>query len=74
MVDMATTSVKRRFEELQSFKTILRILMSSTSLKALDGSQPVAELEPKFRCGGMNRDYIKLSNLYTMHVCTIKNI
>jgi hypothetical protein len=39
MVDMATISLKRRFEELESFKSIFRFLMSSTSLKALDGSK-----------------------------------
>jgi hypothetical protein len=39
MVDMATASLKCRFEELQSFKSIFGILISSTSLKALDGSQ-----------------------------------
>jgi hypothetical protein len=39
MVDMGTTSLKHRFEELQSFKSIFGFLMSSTSLKALDGSK-----------------------------------
>jgi hypothetical protein len=39
MVDMATTSLQRRFEELQSFKSIFGFLMSSKSLKALDGPQ-----------------------------------
>jgi hypothetical protein len=33
----------------------------------------VAELEPKFRCGGMKRDYIKLTNLYIIHICDMKN-
>jgi hypothetical protein len=33
----------------------------------------VAELEPKFRCGGMKRDYTKLTNLYTIHICAMKN-
>jgi hypothetical protein len=34
---------------------------------------PVAELEPKFRCGGIKRDYTKLTNLYTIHICAMKN-
>jgi hypothetical protein len=39
MVDMAMTSLTCRFEELKSFKSIFGFLMSSTYLKALDGSQ-----------------------------------
>jgi hypothetical protein len=39
MVDMAITSLKNRFEELKSCKSIFGFLLSSTDLKALDGSQ-----------------------------------
>jgi hypothetical protein len=38
MVDMAITSLKSRFEELQSFQSIFGFLMSSVALKSLDGS------------------------------------
>jgi hypothetical protein len=44
MVDMAITSLKTRFEELQEFKSIFGFLMSSTILKSLDG------IELKDRC------------------------
>jgi hypothetical protein len=33
MVDVAISSLKSRFEELQSFKSIFGFLMSSTTLK-----------------------------------------
>ena len=36
MVDIAISSLTRRFEELQSFKSIFGFLMSSTTLKSLD--------------------------------------
>jgi hypothetical protein len=36
MIDVAISSLKSRFEELQSFKNIFGFLMSSTTLKALD--------------------------------------
>ncbi len=39
MVDMAITSLKSRFEELQSFQSIFGFLMSSVALKSLDGSE-----------------------------------
>uniref|UniRef100_A0ACD5ZYU4 Uncharacterized protein n=1 Tax=Avena sativa TaxID=4498 RepID=A0ACD5ZYU4_AVESA len=38
MVDMAITSLKSRFEELQSFPSIFGFLLSSVALKSLDGS------------------------------------
>jgi hypothetical protein len=38
MVDMAITSLKSRFEELQSFQSIFGFLMSSVALKSLYGS------------------------------------
>jgi hypothetical protein len=39
MVDNAITSLKSRFEELQSFKGIFGFLMSSTTLKSLDATE-----------------------------------
>jgi hypothetical protein len=39
MVDMAATSLKTRFEELQVFKNIFGFLLSSTTLKSLDNSE-----------------------------------
>jgi hypothetical protein len=36
MVDIAISSLKTRFEELQSFKGIFRFLMDSITLKSLD--------------------------------------
>ena len=39
MVGMASASLKRRFEELESFRSIFGFLMSSAILKSLDGSQ-----------------------------------
>jgi hypothetical protein len=36
MVDMANTSLKSRFEELQTFKSIFGFLLSSTTLKSLN--------------------------------------
>ena len=39
MVDMAKRSLKSRFEQLQSFNEIFGFLMSSTSLKSLDGPE-----------------------------------
>ncbi|GJN39994.1 hypothetical protein PR202_gb29154 [Eleusine coracana subsp. coracana] len=42
LVDMANSSLKSRFEELQGFKDIFGFLLSSTVLKALDGTQLAA--------------------------------
>jgi hypothetical protein len=39
MVDVAISSLKSRFEELQSFKSIFGFLMSSTTLKAPDATE-----------------------------------
>ncbi|XBI11435.1 hypothetical protein VPH35_138496 [Triticum aestivum] len=39
MVDKAATSLKIRFDELESFKNIFGFLMSSTALKSLDRSE-----------------------------------
>ncbi|XP_062198785.1 uncharacterized protein LOC133901428 [Phragmites australis] len=39
MVDIAITSLKTRFEELQEFKSIFGFLMSSTILKSLNGTE-----------------------------------
>jgi hypothetical protein len=39
MVDMAITSLKSRFEELQSFKSIFGFLLSSTTLKSLTNTE-----------------------------------
>uniref|UniRef100_A0A8I6X456 HAT C-terminal dimerisation domain-containing protein n=1 Tax=Hordeum vulgare subsp. vulgare TaxID=112509 RepID=A0A8I6X456_HORVV len=39
MVDKAITSLKNRFEELESFKKIFGFLMSSTTLKSLEHSE-----------------------------------
>jgi hypothetical protein len=39
MVDVAISSLKSRFEELQSFKSIFGFLMSSTTLKALNTTE-----------------------------------
>jgi hypothetical protein len=33
----------------------------------------VAELELKFRCGAIKRDYTKLTSIYTIHICAMKN-
>jgi hypothetical protein len=35
VVDMANSSLKNRFEELQTFKSIFGVLLSSTTLKSL---------------------------------------
>jgi hypothetical protein len=37
MIDMANTSLKSRFEKLQTFKSIFGFLLSSTTLKSLNG-------------------------------------
>jgi hypothetical protein len=39
VVDMANTSLKSRFEELQAFKSIFGFLLSSTTLKSLNGTE-----------------------------------
>jgi hypothetical protein len=39
IIDMAIRSLKTRFEELESFKELFGFLLSSTSLKALDGPE-----------------------------------
>jgi hypothetical protein len=39
IIDMAIHSVKTRFEQLESFKDLFGFLLSSTSLKALDGPE-----------------------------------
>jgi hypothetical protein len=36
MIDMANTSLKSRFEELQTFKSIFGFLLSSTTLKSIN--------------------------------------
>jgi hypothetical protein len=40
MVDVAISSLKSRFEEHQSFKSIFEFLMSSTTLKVHDTTKP----------------------------------
>jgi hypothetical protein len=35
--------------------------------------ETVVETELKIRCGGMNRDYTKMTNLYIITLISIKN-
>ena len=55
MVDKAATSLKIRFDELESFKNIFGFLMSSTALKSLDRSElkdRVTKFASAFSSGG----------------------